>query len=265
MDCYKMQVRRVGEQVEQKEDQAGKERQSKDERSSEHPTQEVHGIDEHKEEHRINEKKETGSIKKRAVFWKGAVTLKYRLIGAVATVFLALAVYAAASLAGLIPQKEGRVTTISRASLEEILEISELSTVDYIYNAIAKAYDEDGQTVRYYVAYEGRVTAGIDFEKIRIDKVDEEKKEIVITLPEVEVHDLIVDAGTMEYIFTKSRYETETVSQEAYKICLDDMEKRIKEETALYEMAKENGIAAVEGLIEPWVKELDDEYTVIVK
>ena len=62
--------------------------------------------------------------------------------------------------------EEGTVTTISKASLEKVFEISELSTVDYSYNAVARAYEEDGVTPKYYVAYEGTVTAGIDFSKI---------------------------------------------------------------------------------------------------
>lgn len=196
---------------------------------------------------------------------KGIGNVKRMLRGAALLLVIAAVLYLLANLSGIIPQKEGQVTTISKASLEEIFEISELSTVDYIYNAIAKAYEEDGNTIRYYVAYEGKVTAGIDFEKISIDKIDEENKRIEITLPDVEVHDMIVDAGTLEYIFTKDRYETETISQEAYKLCLEDMEKRISEETALYEMARENSVAAIEGLIEPWVREIDDEYTVVVK
>ena len=50
--------------------------------------------------------------------------------------------------------EEGTVTTISKASLEKVFEISELSTVDYSYNAVARAYEEDGATPKYYVAYE---------------------------------------------------------------------------------------------------------------
>ena len=96
--------------------------------------------------------------------------------------------------------EEGTVTTISKASLEKVFEISELSTVDYSYNAVARAYEEDGATPKYYVAYEGTVTAGIDFSKIVID-IDEDTKIITITLPESEIQNTTVDFGSMDYIF----------------------------------------------------------------
>lgn len=159
--------------------------------------------------------------------------------------------------------KDGQVTTISESSLERIIEIGELSTVDYTYNAIAKVYDEEGTTVKYYVAYEGIVTAGIDFEKININ-VDEEQKKVRIIIPDVEIHNVNVDMGTMEYIFTKNKYETETISQEAYKICKQDLQSRVKEERDLYGMAKENAIASVRALFLPWIEQMDKGYTVEV-
>ena len=64
---------------------------------------------------------------------------------------------------------EGEVTTITESSLEDVFEISELQTADYIYNAITKVYDDDGTTLTYYVAYEGTVTAGIDFSNVLIE------------------------------------------------------------------------------------------------
>lgn len=159
--------------------------------------------------------------------------------------------------------KDGQVTTISESSLERIIEIGELSTVDYTFNAIARVYDEEGSTIKYYVAYEGTVTAGIDFEKISI-KVDEEQKKVRIIIPDVEIHNINVDMGTMEYIFTKNKYETETISQEAYKICKQDLQSRVKEERDLYGMAKENAIASVRALFLPWIEQMDKGYTVEV-
>ena len=55
---------------------------------------------------------------------------------------------------------------ITASSLEKVLEIDELSTAEYTYNAVAKKHSQDGKEIKYYVAYEGKVTAGVDFEKI---------------------------------------------------------------------------------------------------
>lgn len=160
--------------------------------------------------------------------------------------------------------EEGTVTTISKASLEKVFEISELSTVDYSYNAVARAYEEDGVTPKYYVAYEGTVTAGIDFSKIMID-IDEDTKIITITLPESEIQNTMVDFGSMDYIFENKKYETETVSQEAYELCKTDLARRAAKENDLMTLAKENAVTAVEALVDPWVQQIDGEYKVNIK
>ena len=47
---------------------------------------------------------------------------------------------------------EGEVNTITESTIKDVFEISELQTADYIYNAITPVCDEDGETVKYYVA-----------------------------------------------------------------------------------------------------------------
>ncbi len=160
--------------------------------------------------------------------------------------------------------EEGEVTTITKTSLEKVFEISEFSTADYTYNAIAYAYEVDEVTPMYYVAYKGTVKAGMDFSKIEFE-IDEENKEIVVNLPECEVLSTMVDFGSMEYIFADKKYETESVSQEAYKLCQEDLAKRAKEEKELLYLAQENAVSVVEALIYPWVTQLDKEYVVEIK
>lgn len=161
----------------------------------------------------------------------------------------------------MFKQKEGTVSTISQSALQDVLEISELSTVEYTYNAVASAYKEDGKTLMYRVAYDGKVKAGIDFSKVKI-KIDEEKKTIHIKIPEVTIQDYIVDEGSLEYIFEKDKYNKATVSAEAYKLCKADLKKKAGKESELKSLARENAISTVSGLIEPWVKQIDDEYVV---
>ncbi len=159
--------------------------------------------------------------------------------------------------------REGQVSTISKSALEKVIEINELSTVNYTYNAIATVYDENTEDIKYYVAYEGLVTAGIDFEKITID-ISEEEKKVIITLPEVEIHDLSVDMGTMNCIFMDKKYNAEKVSQEAYTASKEDLKNRISKENELFEMAKENAVASVKALFTPWIEQVDEEYVVEV-
>ena len=155
------------------------------------------------------------------------------------------------------------LTTISKASLEEILEISELSTVEYTYNAVATKKDSDKNDM-YYVAYEGTVFAGIDFNRISIDVLDD-TKDIIISIPNVEIQDVSVKLETMDYIFTKDKYEKENITQEAHKLCLNDLKMRVVEDKLLINTAKENAITSVEALFRPWVNSINDSYTLIVK
>lgn len=209
----------------------------------------------------MDEKKAKAVIKGRIVTFIKGLSNKAKLI-----LVLALVIIIGVGTFVLISRnKDGQLTTISKASLQKIIEINELSTVDYTYNATAAKYVEDNvEEVKYYVAYEGTVTAGIDFHKIDID-VNEDEKIVTITIPEVEIHGIRVDMGTMEYIFVKDKFETETISQEAYKLCKEDLKKRVEKEKLLYSTAKENAVSSVEALFKPWIETIDKEYKVEIK
>lgn len=165
--------------------------------------------------------------------------------------------------------KKGQVTTISKATLEEVLEISELSTISYIYNGIATVFEEekeekeDEKKIKYYVAYEGTVSAGIDFEKIEIE-LNDEKKIVTIKLPDVEIHNAEVNMATLDCIFMDEKYNVSKVSQEAYSKSEEDLKERVKKEEDLLNIAKENAIASIKALFEPWIEQLDKEYVVQV-
>lgn len=159
--------------------------------------------------------------------------------------------------------KEAEVT-FTEAQLAEVFKISELSTATYTYNSIASAYDDAAQTVRYHVSYEGTVKVGVDFSDIKME-IDNENKLIKLTLPEAEVLDMSIDAGTMDYIFTSEIYNTETITQEAYNLSCLDLKCKLENEEQLYVTAKENAIATVEALIKPWVEQMDADYTVSIR
>ena len=158
----------------------------------------------------------------------------------------------------------GKVTTISKSSLEKVIEINDLSTLDYTYNSITDVMEEEGDKVKYHVAYEGVVTAGIDISQVEVS-VDEEKKLITVELPEAMIQTVSVDMGSMEFIFENKKYETETVSQEAYTASVADLEKKARAETTLLSMAKANAIDAMTALITPWVEQVKEEYTVEIR
>ena len=96
-------------------------------------------------------------------------------------------------------KKQAEVITIS--TLQEIIDVSELSTFTAVYNGIAQVMNqEDPQSVDYYVSYEAKVNAGIDFEEVGIE-LEEETKTIRITVPPVELTEVNVDIASLDFIF----------------------------------------------------------------
>lgn len=160
-----------------------------------------------------------------------------------------------------------RVAINTKTSLEKIIEISELSTIEYTYNSIATKYKNDEikeDNVEYYVTYEGIVRAGIDFNEIDIN-VNYKSKTIVITLPKVEIHEVSVDMGTLDYIYEKNTSEKDSISQEAYKLCKKDLRERASNETQLVDNAKSNAESAIEALLKPWAEAIDKDFKIEFK
>lgn len=161
--------------------------------------------------------------------------------------------------------KKAEKTIISEPMITEILDVSELSTLDSTYNAITDVYtDGEDSTIKYHVAYDATVKVGIDFEKMECS-VDDEKKRIIITLPETEIQDVDVDIASLDYIYEDDKYDEEKVTLEAYEACIEDVKKKSASEEELYEMAKENTKSAIEALLKPWVEEIDEEYKIVIK
>ena len=78
-----------------------------------------------------------------------------------------LAVVIIVLLAVSMSSKKSEPEIISKSTLEDIINVSDLSTFEAVYNGIAKVTDEDNpEKVNYYVSYDAKVKAGIDFEKV---------------------------------------------------------------------------------------------------
>ena len=139
--------------------------------------------------------------------------------------------------------RESKPEIISKSTLEKVINVSDLSTFEAIYNGIATvANEEKPENIDYYVSYEAKVKAGIDFEKVNLE-VNED-----------------VDIASLDYIFMNKRANTETVSAQAYKKCIEDVTNESNSTTAIYELAKQNAHNIVEALIKPFVEQLDSKY-----
>lgn len=159
-----------------------------------------------------------------------------------------------------VSSKKPELEIISKSTLEKIINVSDLSTFEAVYNGIAKVMNEDNpEKVDCYVSYEAKVKAGIDFEKVDIE-VDSENKVISVKLPEIKITDVNVDITSLDYIFENDKANTSTVSQKAYKKCIEDVKNESNSEDAIYDLAEQNAHNIVEALISPFIEQLDDEY-----
>lgn len=177
-------------------------------------------------------------------------------------VFAVLIVVILAAVAIVVSRnaKKEEPEIISLTALEKMVDVSDMSTFEAIYNGIAEVENEaDPTQIDYYVSYEAKVKAGFDFEKLDM-QVDHDRKVITVKIPEIKITDVNVDIGSLDYIFENKKANTETVSEQAYKECIEDVTRESAEEKAIYELAKQNAKNTMEAIIQPFMEQLDEEY-----
>ena len=184
----------------------------------------------------------------------------------IAVLFVIIAVIITALMIKIkIFNKKSEPTIISKATLEKVINVSDLSTFEAIYNGVAAVENEEKpENIDYYVSYEAKVKAGIDFELVEVE-VNETDKVITVTLPEVKITDVDVDIASLDYIFMNNKANTQTVSEQAYKKCIKDVTKESNSTDEIYESARQNARNIVEALISPFVEQLDSEYKLEIK
>lgn len=160
----------------------------------------------------------------------------------------------------LFDRQENKEEILTLSTLEKIINISELSTFQAVYNGIAKGVDiENPDKLDYYVSYQAKVYAGFDFEKVKIT-MDEDTKKITVIIPKIEITDINVDIASLDYIFLNKKANTNTVSEKAYKVCIEDAKNESEKEAAIYDLAEQNAKNMMKALIGPFVEQLDSNY-----
>ncbi len=153
---------------------------------------------------------------------------------------------------------EEEIITVSK--LEKIINLSELNTFEAVYNGISVVMNEnETDKLDYYVSYEAKVSAGFNFDELVIVK-DEEAKKIIISIPTIEITDVNVDIASLDYMFRDNKANKSSVSEQAYKSCIDDVTEESKKESAIYELAKENAKNIIEALVRPFIEEFNSDY-----
>lgn len=164
-----------------------------------------------------------------------------------------------AVLSSILFAKERNVKTVAESSLKEVVEVCELSTVEFIYNSTVTVKDEENKD-KYHVAYEGVVNAGFDFNKITTE-MDKENKKIVIVIPKIKINSVNINDETLDFIFVKDKYDTETTFQEAYKVSYEDLEKKAETNQTVKKMAYENAVDTMKAIIIPLESKLPKGYS----
>ena len=148
-------------------------------------------------------------------------------------------------LNGVFEKKEPEI--ITNSTLMRTVDVSELSTAEFIYNGIAEIYEgDDADTVKCRVRYKARVKATINMDEITFD-IDDEKKTVKPSLPEISLKASLDDQEGLSFIPENSKIDL----QEAMEACEKDVTAEAKENEELYQSAEENLQDVIEALTYP--------------
>lgn len=168
-------------------------------------------------------------------------------------------------LHGFKKPPERQRTTITKSSLKQVLDISELSTVEFRYGSVTQAVDKKDKPI-YYVSYNGTVQVGIDFKEIAENiSIDTEQRVITVSIPEPKIMSTNVNIETLDYLFVNEKYNKAGLAEEALQLCRADLEKELQQNNEILEIAKENAVNAIKQLLEPFSTQPYGEYTINVK
>ena len=157
-----------------------------------------------------------------------------------------------------------KTTVLTKASLEKIIEVSELSTLQAVYNGIAERKNyKNSEKVDYYVSYEAIVKAGFDFSDLEIT-IEDEIKQVSIIIPEIKLTETIVDITSLDYMFINEKCDTSTISEEAYKLAIKDVCDETDNIEAVRAIAHQNAEKFIQALVSPFIEQIDPEYTLII-
>ena len=161
---------------------------------------------------------------------------------------LVLAVLVVGSLFGPnVMNKIGKENVITSSQLEKAIDISQLSTAEFVYNGIAEKYDDDKpEKVECYIAYHADVKVGIQMEDVEFE-IDEENKTVTPILPEISVNIAALDENEISYI----PKTPDIPLKEIIVLCKEDAVREANDSKKLYQTAEENLKAVIEALVSP--------------
>ena len=143
----------------------------------------------------------------------------------------------------------GSTQIITSSTLERLVNISKLSTAEFVYNGIADKINDDGSTA-YHVYYASSVRASIDMGDIDFD-IDEEARTVTPILPDIVIDDPVLDETSLELM---PRNPNSSLP-ELISLCKQDALTEVKSDGQIYETAQENLRSTIEALLNPLLEQ----------
>ena len=166
--------------------------------------------------------------------------------------------------------KEGQIKMKVKSTLEKVVEKSDLETVTITYNVIAKkCKDEENcdqksnniSDFQYVVSCKGSIVAGIDFQKIKVD-VDEKDKKVIVKVPDA----TIIDEPNIHSIkFLNGNELSASELPNARKLCQETVKEKSELDQKLIPAAKEQSRVVLEEFYNQWIKAYDSSYHVVIE
>ena len=125
-------------------------------------------------------------------------------------------------------------------------EVTGFSSVKKLFNTIDLKFTESS----YLVSYDGVITAGIDFDAIRVEK-DEEAGKITIHMPPAEIQSVMIDLDSFT-LYSEKAGMGNPVSVTDFNASLTELENTAKEtalERGLLDRAEENAETVVRNFV----------------
>lgn len=170
----------------------------------------------------------------------------------------------------IILNKDGDVKNQVKTILDRVVQKSELETVTITYNVIAKKCKDENncdkssnniKDFKYVVSCQGTITAGIDFDKVKVE-VDESKKNIIIHIPEASIKG---DPNILSINFLNGNELSASELTNARNLCQETTKERSQADGKLIPAATEQAKIVLEGFYKQWVKAFDSSYTVEIR
>lgn len=137
---------------------------------------------------------------------------------------------------------------LTSSQLAKMVNVSRLSTAEFIYNGIAEQVDDEGN-VRCHIYYEAKIGAGVDMSQIQFE-IDQENRIVYPIIPEIEIEEPEIDEASIEFFERNPNIST----QDVMRVCKEDAQSEAEETGQIYETALINMRSAVEALTNPLVE-----------